>query len=126
MPFDFQYNPDNEFLVVTLQGKFPPEEFEEAMQRITHSGDFPPDVSILWDGRGVQMPTAAAWYEIALLDIRRRYPERGTSKLAILVTGNLAFGMSRMYETLSGSLPQHIRVFRDYDKAVEWLLAVNK
>ena len=57
----------------------------------------------------------------AMVEVRRKYPERGIGKGAALV-GNLAsFGLSRMHQTLSEDLPQDIRVFDDFDEAVTWL-----
>ena len=56
-----------------------------------------------------------------MIEMRKRYPERGNAKLAIVVHSDFSFGMSRMYEMLSDRLPQSIMVFRDYAKAEQWL-----
>ncbi len=47
--------------------------------------------------------------------------ERGRGyRTAIVASGPLNFGMSRMLQTLGSDLPGNIRVFRDYDEALAW------
>lgn len=46
------------------------------------------------------------------------------SRLAIIVRKPLAYGLGRMYETYRSLLPEtskEVRVFRDHDKALEWI-----
>jgi hypothetical protein len=46
------------------------------------------------------------------------------SRRAILVTGKVAFGLARMFEWLRDSRGEEgIRVFRDLNDAIEWVLA---
>jgi hypothetical protein len=45
--------------------------------------------------------------------------------LAIVATGPLAFGMSRMFQLMNEHiLAKQIRVFEDYDEALAWLRAL--
>jgi hypothetical protein len=57
-----------------------------------------------------------------LIEIRKKYPERGNAKIAIVASTDLSFGMSRMYEVFSGNLPQTIMVFRNLEEAEQWLV----
>jgi len=43
------------------------------------------------------------------------------SKVAIVASKNIVYGVSRMYEMLAGELPQTIRVFREMTGAEKWL-----
>lgn len=42
-------------------------------------------------------------------------------RIAIVVSGDLPYGMARMYEALSSETPAAVRVFRDLDEARAWL-----
>lgn len=46
------------------------------------------------------------------------------TRLAIIVKATVAYGLGRMYETYRSMLPKtskEVRVFRDQDKAAEWI-----
>lgn len=52
----------------------------------------------------------------------RRAQEFGSGRIAFCVSGDLAFGLSRMYESLcAGKFLATTKVFRDRDQAVAWL-----
>ena len=121
MPFELKYDRDNKFLVITLKDNFSTQEFVEVMDAITRSGDFPADVPVLWDSRLIKMPAVDRNIFSGFIEIRKKYPERGNSKLAIVVADDYSFGMSRMYEMLTNDLPQNIMVFRDYQAGMKWL-----
>jgi len=125
-PYELHYYGDQKFLKVVVQGLLPRDEFAEAVRRITRSEDYPPDIPVLWDTRLAEMPAVDSKFERDLIEIRKTFPERGKAKIAILVSENVAFGMGRMYEMLSSSLPQRIMVFRQYEEAVKWLLDITQ
>jgi hypothetical protein len=100
------------------------------MKKIVSSDDHPPNVLTLWDARSVRIKLDAESVQakggetqvfLAMIEMRKRYPERGNTKLAIVVPSDFSFGMSRMYEMLSDHLPQTIMVFREYSEAERWL-----
>jgi hypothetical protein len=45
----------------------------------------------------------------------------GAGRLALVSDRPAIFGMCRMYEVFSESLPVDVRVFRDFDEAVSWI-----
>mgnify|MGYP003352153545 CR=1 FL=1 len=45
----------------------------------------------------------------------------GMHQLAIIATDNVAYGMSRMYQTLGEPNIRSVGVFREYQEAAEWL-----
>jgi hypothetical protein len=46
----------------------------------------------------------------------------GKGKWAIVVTGNFAFGMARMWQIITEEkVPMEISVFKDREKAIKWL-----
>ncbi len=122
MPFELRYDFENKFLVIAVKGQFPLAEFTDLMEAIAHSKEYPPDVPTLWDARLVDLSSFNTNTAMSIIEIRKRYPERGNAKQAIIVSSELAFGTGRMYEMLSGSMFENIMVFRDYDKGIQWLL----
>jgi hypothetical protein len=76
----------------------------------------------MWDSRD----TDFSEYDRGFLDqlgaIQKRYPERGTTRVAWIVAQGHPFGLGRMYEALAEDLPRHVRVFRSYTEAEHWLL----
>jgi hypothetical protein len=130
MPLELRYDGEKRILCVTVDGNVRVDEFDVVMKQIVSSNDYPPNVPTLWDVRSVHVKLDAEsvraqggekQFLLAMIEMRKRYPERGDAKLAILVPNDFTFGMSRMYEILSDRLPQSIMVFRDHAKAEQWL-----
>lgn len=130
MPLELRYDKEKGILYVTVDGNVRVDEFDTVMKEIVSADDHPPNVPTLWDVRSAQvkldMQSAQSQgkekqFLSAMIEMRKQYPERGNAKLAIVVPGDLAFGLSRMYEILSNHLPQAIMVFRDYSEAERWL-----
>lgn len=110
-------------LYIDLGGVVTVEEIENLYKEITSSDEYPPTVRSLWDFRKVDFTFVTNEFIDQIFAVRKKYHERGSAKAAFLVESDLAFGVSRMYETLSSfELPQHIMVFKEMAKAEEWLL----
>ena len=95
--------------------------FEEAMKVITRSDQFPPDIRTIWDVRELDFSNIDLSFEKLLISIRKKYPERGSARNAVIVTDNLGFGMTRMYAAL-GSFSENVRAFKSYKAGEDWLL----
>jgi hypothetical protein len=121
MPADLRYDKERNILHVILNGSITIDDFIEIMDSITHAEEFPADVPTLWDLREVDARNADSDMIEQVIGVRTRYSERGKTKLALLASSELAFGLSRMYEALSFDLPQTIGVFRDRGEAEQWL-----
>ncbi len=50
-------------------------------------------------------------------------PDLYHEKSALVVDSELAYGISRIYQTLAGELPFQIRIFEDDQQAKEWILS---
>ena len=56
------------------------------------------------------------------LYVKHTYESRGIkTRVAIYAPADLPFGLARVYDTWATDSPETIRVFRDREKAVEWL-----
>ena len=125
MPIEFRYDREKEILRLVIESPLILEEVRTAMKEVTGSHDFSPDVGTVWDLRALDFRHVDRAFEQSIIEIRKRFPERGVARIAIVVADELGFGMSRMYQglaDLSGGLPQRTRVFMSYAEGEEWLL----
>jgi len=122
MPISFHYDRGKKIIYGTMTGQITEDEFQASLQEILQSEHFPPETRTLWDLRELDFSTIDTLLEKRLINIRRKYPERGRARIAFIVASDLGFGMGRMYEILSEDLPQTIRTFRNYSEGEDWLL----
>ncbi len=122
MPVELYYDKKKDALFGIMRGLITIEENENALNTIMKSDQYPPDIRTLWDVREQDFTNIDADFEMRLIELRKKYPERGNARMALVVSTDLGFGMSRMYQNLSANLPQNIMVFRDYADAEKWLL----
>jgi len=92
-------------------------------EKLLADPDFSPDFSQLWD------LTNITEVELTSKDVHRlaqRSIFSPDSRRAILVSRDLVFGLARMFEIYRDILGESgIRVFRNLDDALEWVLAKN-
>ena len=126
MALEFEYDGTKKILYFTVRGIFTIAEFYATAPDVLNSDEFPPNANSLWDLREMDLQGFDAEFMKRIVQVRKEFPERGNAHLALLVQGDLAYGMSRMYEMLSDTettgLQQRIRVFRDFAAAEQWLL----
>jgi hypothetical protein len=79
---------------------------------------FEPDFRQLYDFSEV---TEVGLTTDGLQDIARHSPFGRNARRAVVVNSEVAFGMVRMYQILSGRENWHFRIFRDRESALEWL-----
>jgi len=90
-------------------------------EKLSNDPDFDPSFSQLMDFTQVEKFEIAAG-EVATLAQRSVFSLE--SRRAILVNGDLAFGLARMFEVHRESVGEKgIRVFWDLDDALAWVLA---
>jgi len=126
MPSALRYDHDKKILFVTVTGAFPLDEFRAVMEQITHSDEYPPDTDALWDLREMELQSVESAFFRGVIAVRKQFPQRGTARMAHIVSGDFAYGMLRMYEILSetdrDNLPQGIMVFKSCAEGEAWLL----
>ncbi len=122
MPIEFRYDREKEVLLAAVKSPLTLEEFETAMKSITRSDQFPPDIRTLWDVRELDLRDIDTNFVKRLIDIRKKYPERGPARNAVIVADGHGFAMTRMYKALSDDLPQQIRPCKSYAEGEDWLL----
>jgi hypothetical protein len=117
--------PDAErgFVRIRVTGRF---EMAEAARRQGEVAATYPRMHRLWDLREANL---AAWtapeIRLGIDEIAGRTSEGAGEGLRVagLVTRDLEFGVTRMFESMAGGkLPMRYAVFRDEERAIEWLV----
>lgn len=121
MAIKFSYDKDRNILQAECDSALSVDDLREAFVVVMNSGEYPPDVSTLWDCRKLDFSSLDRGFEDQIIALRKLNPQRGGAKIAIVVSGKLAFGLSRMYELKSQDLQQKMMVFRNVEEARAWL-----
>jgi hypothetical protein len=96
----------------------------EAIAPLVAHPEFQPDTPQLLDLSAVDdVPLTAG----ELQELARAFAEQGSAigggRVAVVAPQPVVFGTTRMFEALSGKLPNTVRVFRDLETALTWLRA---
>jgi hypothetical protein len=100
-------------------------ELKDMLASFYKSPDYDPDMNVLWDLREADFSSITSEDVASFAGMIEKYWGQGKkSKAALIVSRDLDFGLSRMYELLlTASSPNRVIVFRNYDDAEEWLEA---
>jgi hypothetical protein len=122
MPIEFRYDLKKKAIFGTVKSPATIEDFKAAMNAVMTSDQFPPDMRTLWDMRELDFTQIDRNFQTKLVKIRKQFPERGAARLAFIVADDLGFGMSRMFEMLTGDASGRIGVFKSFSEGEEWLM----
>jgi hypothetical protein len=119
MPADYRIDLEKRRVFSLATGDLSYAAMSGHMTRLAKDPLFHPSFSQIIDFRDVTTVGLTSEQVGALAEVRIFSPQ---SKRAFVAAGPLKFGMARMYEALRVTRgDQNIRVFIDYDEALEWL-----
>lgn len=109
---------------IVLVGRLERDDVETAARALAGHPDFHPGLATLWDLRQAQLGHTSAAGVRALLSPSEVWPGAPNRRVALLVSGDLDFGLTRMWTALAErAIPANRRVFRSESEAMEWLRA---
>jgi hypothetical protein len=121
MPAFYKIEKENRLVLSTASGIITMPEVLAHHQRLSTDSEFDPAFSQLLD------VTHITKIDLTTADIRRLAQNNlfsPTSRRAILVSSDTAYGFARMFEMLRQTAGETgIKVFRNLDEALEWVLA---
>ncbi len=125
MPIHLYYDKKKGILNCFIDQPFSFEELESKLYTITHSGEYLPDVKTLWNIERLDLKEINDDFMNGIISIRKKFPQRGNAKIALITPSDLGFGLSRMYDVFSENenMPQSINIFRNHADAERWLLS---
>jgi hypothetical protein len=118
MPADYRIDKQEGVVYATVWGKLTTADVMAARDRVRADPDFFPDMKQLIDGRGLTdwEPTSDETSRLADHD-----PFGPGARRAFVASEDVFYGMFRMYQMLTESSDIRVGVFRDMEKACEWL-----
>ncbi len=124
MPISFKVKAKNGYFVTTYRGHITDTEHSLAFERFFSEGEWIPNMNEL------AIASEAKSSTISYDSLRRLsafkngyYCEHNIThvKVAIYAPGDLAFGISRMYDAIADESPEEVKPFRDVREAIRWL-----
>ena len=82
------------------------------------------ELNVFWDLREADFSSVSSEEVRSFMNyVSIKWGKSGKNKAALIVSQDLAFGMSRMYQMLmENSTPSQIAIFKDIDEAKKWIM----
>ncbi len=123
MEFTTHIDKEANLRINTVIGSITKERLFEKLNEIYLVPDFDPDMNVLWDLREADLSSFQSPDLQHLRDfVKNHWGTGGKSKAALVVSRDLDFGLSRMYEFfIEDKTSNDVHVFRNLDEALEWV-----
>jgi len=122
MPMTYTIEPSKNLVLTTGAGVLTDDDVMAHRKALSGDPLFSPQMREISDIRQVaDFQVTPAGIRIMVAADVKMVAAGGMHKLAIVAEGNVAYGMSRMYQTLGEPNIRSVGVFRTYEDAAEWL-----
>ena len=123
MPIQYQIKPDEKLVILVHIGTVNDDEFLSFYKALYENPQFDISYNQLVDLRKTEssVRSTAALREFANIAEQYYSDVSAQPKIAVVAPEDISFGLARMYEVFSDSVPWKFSVFRDIDTALEWL-----
>ncbi len=123
MPIHTSVDAERRLITHVVSGNLIMAEVQQAFENGLAHPDFRPGMNVVWDFRECSFARLKTDDIRSQADhIRRQTEDRETAyKAAVLVSTDVGYGMSRMFDAYADGMPCQVRVFRDADEAHRWL-----
>ena len=128
MPITFSRNHSDGYVEIKYNGQISDSDLLSTYKSYFGSDDAIPVLNDLTDLSEADLSILSSNAIQELADyIIHSYKRSGITsfKTAIYAPDDLGFGLSRMYAAISYERPQHIEIFKDREKAIQWLRQAN-
>lgn len=110
-------------ITYTVTGELVLDELRAALEGVYTDPDFRPGMHALWQIKEGTIGVTATELPGLIELLEERAEKRGTGyKAAIVVRGNLDFGLSTLLQMHAYSLPFEIKVFQSLTQAKQWII----
>ena len=121
MPITFRIDKESGVVCTTIDGYVSTDEIIEGLRNIMNHPDFRPGLNGIADLRNSDLNTFSADVKrIAELLVEYR-DKTGPSRTAVLVSNDVTFGMTRVFQVFAEQSSVETAIFRDMEEAVQWL-----
>ena len=108
-----------------VRGVIDVRELTEYLKEMYTSSDFYSGMNVLWDLQEADFSSISNEDVRSLMEyVGKQWGKGGKSKAALVVSHDLDYGLSRMYQSMmEGATSSKIDIFRDINEAKEWIEA---
>jgi hypothetical protein len=125
MPITFRIDKEAGMVYTTIEGRINTDELLESLERLMNHPDFGPGLNGLADLRSMEIDTFSADV-MRIADLMIKFRNKiGPSKTAVVISKDVTFGMTRMFQAFSEQSSIETAIFRDREEALRWL-GLNK
>lgn len=109
-------------MIYTVTGKMTVEEIKSSYESVRSHPDFQENMNSIWDIRGAD---ASKFDSQDVIKVARYFEtqtkNRAVYKTAVIVSRDLEYGLSKIYQVAAADLPAKIGVFNNLEEAKKWV-----
>ncbi len=123
MKFEIDFSPLPDYVLIKTEGKVSVEDIENLFKTLVSSPKWKPGTAQLYDHRKSILKDYPSEDMRTMVNIvKRNSKQLGSGPCALVVKGQLGFGLARMYQMLGGNgIHVKIGIFHTVEEAAEWL-----
>ena len=122
MGISYHIDETQHLIILTAEGRLTSEVLLAGVKKVLDDPIVEPGIRAIFDLRGVQGFEISTWTIRAAAGIAHSAEKKLTgSKMAIIASKSVVYGMARMYQILRDGSPAQIKVFRTISEAETWL-----
>jgi len=109
-------------IIHTVTGEITFQEIKSSYEAVLSHPDFQEDLCVIWDIRDADASKFDSQDVIRLARyFETQLKNRAKFKVAIIVSRDLEYGLSRMYQVAAADLPAKIGIFINLEDAKKWV-----
>ena len=121
MPVTFRIDKEAGIVYTVIEGPVDTKELLRELETLLDHPDFRPGLNGITDLRKSEMDTFTEDVQrVAEFFIRHR-EQVGASRTAIVLSGFVTYGMTRMFQAFADDSSVETQIFQDMDEAIEWI-----
>ncbi len=122
MPVSYTIDVQSSLVLTRASGTLTDDDVIQLKARLVRDPDFKPGMRELSDIRNIDhLDVTPAGVRAMVLQDKEDASQVASHKLALVLSEDVAYGMARMYQTLTESNMENVGVFRDIEEARAWL-----
>jgi hypothetical protein len=123
MPVEMHIDTDVGVVTFKVTGDLVIDEIRKALESLYADPEFRPSMHSLWELKEGHVGVTATQLPELIKFLGKFAEKRGTEyKVAIVVRGNLDFGLSTIFQMHAYTLPFEVKVYQSLTQAKSWLL----
>ena len=109
-------------IIHTVTGEITFQEIKSSYEAVLSHPDFQEDMCVIWDIRDADASKFDSQDVIRLARyFETQLKNRAKFKVAVIVSRDLEYGLSRMYQVAAADLPAKIGIFINLENAKKWV-----